>query len=114
MESSNADEILAAYLAERDEAAAGLLLHTLIVDVAAPYIRIVVASNLRGPWQSETSDAAQEVLLHLTSHLRRLREGESEKTAPGEPSIRNFRAYVASAARRAAGFILRRSNPERY
>ena len=114
MDSSNADEILASYLAERDEAAAGLLLHTLIVEVAAPYIRIVVASNLRGPWQSETSDAAQEVLLHLTSHLRRLREGLSEATAPGDPSIRNFRAYVAAAARRAAGFTLRRSNPERY
>jgi len=114
MESSNADEILASYLAETDEHAAERLLHTLIAEVAAPYARMVVASNLRGPVQAETSDAAQEVLLDLTSHLRRMREGRAD-AAPGiEFPIRNFRAYVASAARRAAGVVLRRANPERY
>ncbi len=114
MESPNADEILASYLAEPDESAAGRLLHILIVDIAAPHARMVVAANLRGAHQAETSDAAQEVLLDLTSHLRRMREGQTEAGAGGESSIRNFRAYVASAARRAAGFILRRANPERY
>ena len=114
MDSSNADEILASYLAESDEPAAERLLHSLIVEAASPYVRIVVASNLRGPYQSETNDAVQEVLLDLTSHLRRLRSGQIEPGAGDEPPIRNFRAYVASAARRAAGFVLRRSNPERY
>src|SRR4051812_47638263 len=108
---ANADEILASYLAESDEDAARRLLHTLIVDIAAPYVRIVIAANLRGPRQSETSDATQDVLLDLTSHLRRVRTGQD---ANPDPSIRNFRAYAAAAARRAANLILRRGNPERY
>ena len=147
MESSNADEILAAYLAESSEHEAAKHLHTLIAEIAAPYVRMVVAANLRGPQQAETNDAAQEVLLELTAHLRRLHEAQlghvreaqlghvpdaqsghvpdaqlgrprdAQSAAADrspEPPIRNFRAYVASAARRAAGFVLRRSNPERY
>lgn len=114
MESSNADEILACYLAESDESAAERLLHTLIAEVAAPLVRIVVASNLCGPHREETDDAAQEVLLELTSHLRRLRDGHVEAIGGEEPLIRNFRAYISAAARRAAGFVLRRANPERY
>ncbi len=113
MEAPNADEILASYLAASDEPAARELLHTLIVDLAAPYVRMVVSANLRGPRQSETNDATQEVLLDLTKHLRRLRDEGSASDA-NEPSIRNFRAYAASAARRAANLILRRGNPERY
>ncbi len=113
MDSLNADEILAKYLAETDDTAAELLLHTLIAETAAPFVRMVVSSNLRGPHQAEASDASQEVLLDLTCRLRRLREvqagGQSEDSL-----IRNFQAYVASAARRAAGFVLRRNNPERY
>lgn len=113
MEAPNADEILVSYLAARDEPAARQLLHTLIVDLAAPYVRMVVAANLRGPRQSETNDATQEVLLDLTSHLHRLRDDQGA-SGNVEPSIRNFRAYAASAARRAANLILRRANPERY
>ena len=75
---------------------------------------MVVAANLRGARQSEAPDAAQDVLLDLTSRLRRLRDGHTHPVHGEEPLIRNFRAYIASAARRAAGFILRRSNPERY
>lgn len=114
MESLNADEILASYVAESDDSAAEQILHTLITDVAAPYVRIVASSSLRGPHQSEASDATQEVLLDLTCRLRRLREVNGEAVPGDEPIIRNFRAYMASAARRAAGFILRRTNPERY
>ena len=113
MESFNADEVLAAYLAETDESAAEPILHKLITDVAAPRVRMVVASNLRGPRHSETSDAAQEVLMELTSRLRRLRDGHGVSQGEEIP-IRNFQAYITSAARRAAGFVLRRVNPERY
>ncbi len=114
MQPPNADEVLASYLAEKDETAAERILQTLIVEVASPYVRMVVASNLRGPQQAETNDAAQDVLLDLTSRLRRLREGQTEALRGEESLIRNFRAYMASAARRAAGFVLRRSNPDRY
>jgi hypothetical protein len=114
MDSSNADEILACYLAESDEPAAERLLHTLITEVAAPFVRIVVASNLRGRYQEETDDAVQDVLLQLTSHLRRMHEGHVEANRGEETPIRNFRAYIAAAARRAAGLVLRRTNPERY
>jgi hypothetical protein len=113
MESSNADEILATYLAETNDTAAERILHTLITEVAAPYVRIVTASSLRGPRQSEAADATQDVLLDLTSRLRRLRDS-AQPGAGDEPLIRNLRAYIASASRRAAGFILRRQNPERY
>ncbi len=114
MESSNADDLLAVYLAETNEPAAERILHTLISEIAAPYVLMVVSSNLRGPHQRESADAAQDVLLDLTSRLRRLREGQTEHHTPGDPGIRNLRAYMASAARRAAGFVLRRANPERY
>jgi hypothetical protein len=107
MEASNADDLLAIYLAETNEPAAERVLHTLISEIAAPYVLMVVSANLRGPHQGDSADAAQEVLLDLTSRLRRLRTAD-------EPAIRNLRAYIASAARRAAGFVLRRANPERY
>ncbi|HVW09794.1 MAG TPA: hypothetical protein VHC90_14495, partial [Bryobacteraceae bacterium] len=74
MDFSNADEILASYLAESDRHAAENLLQKLIADVAAPWARIVVSSNLHGPRQAEAADAIQEVLLDLTVFLRRLRE----------------------------------------
>jgi hypothetical protein len=114
MESSNADDLLAVYLAETNESAAERILHTLISEIAAPYVLMVVSSNLRGQHQRESADATQEVLLDLTSRLRRLREGQTEYHTGDEPGIRNLRAYMSSAARRAAGFVLRRANPERY
>jgi hypothetical protein len=114
MESSNADDLLAVYLAETNDPAAEQILHTLIREIAAPYVLMVVSSNLRGAHQRESADATQEVLLDLTSRLRRLREGQTERHAGDEPAIRNLRSYMASAARRAAGFVLRRANPERY
>jgi hypothetical protein len=114
MESSNADDLLAVYLAETSDPVAERILHTLISEIAARYVLMVVSSNLRGPHQGESADAAQEVLLDLTSRLRRLREGQTEHRKTDEPGIRNLRAYMASAARRAAGFVLRRANPERY
>ncbi len=114
MESSNADDLLAVYLAETSEPAAERILHALISEIAAPYVLMVVSSNLRGAHQSESADAAQEVLLDLTSRLCRLREGQTERHTGDEPAIRNLRSYMASAARRAAGFVLRRANPERY
>lgn len=114
MDPLNADDVLALYLAEADELAAERFLHTLIAELAAPHVRMVVASNLRGAHREETGDAAQEVLLDLTGRLRRLREGHLTPGHADEPLIRNFRAYIGSAARRAAGFVLRRGNPERY
>jgi hypothetical protein len=114
MESSNADDLVAIYLAETTEPAAERILHALISEIAAPYVLMVVSSNLRGPHQRESADAAQEVLLDLTSRLRRLREGQTEHHTGDEPGIRHLRAYMASAARRAAGFVLRRANPERH
>jgi hypothetical protein len=114
MESSNADDLLAIYLAETNEPAAERILHTLISEIAAPYVLMVVSANLRGPHQRESADATQEVLLDLTSRLRRLREGQTEHHTGDEPAIRHLRAYMASAARRAAGFVLRRANPEHY
>jgi hypothetical protein len=114
MESANADDLLATYLAESNDPAAERILHILIGEIAAPYVLMVVSSNLRGPQQTNSADASQEVLLDLTSRLRRLREEPARRQTGDEPLIRNFRAYMASAARRAAGYVLRRSNPERY
>jgi len=114
MDPLNADEVLALYLAGIDEPAAERFLHTLIADVAAPYVRVVVGSTLRGAHQAEADDATQEVLLDLTSRLRRLRERQLTPGHTEEPPIHNFRAYIGAAARRAAGFVLRRSNPERH
>ncbi len=110
MDAINPDEILASYLAEPDDRAAEILLRTLLVDFCAPYVRMIVTASLRGPRQAESGDAAQDVLLDLTCRLRQLRE----HTEPGgEPPIRNLRAYIASVARRGAGLVLRRSNPDR-
>lgn len=116
MDPLNADETLARYLAESDEAAAEGMLQQLLAQTAMPWIRIVVGSALRGHRNAEANDAVQDVLLDLTGRLRRLRGGHADSIATrgDEPVILNFRAYVSSAGRRAAGAVLRRSNPERY
>src|ERR1700748_3451880 len=92
MDSQHADEVLASYFAEPEEGAAERILHTLIAEIATPYVRMVVASNLRGPYQTETNDAAQDVLLDLTMQLRDFRENQDAA------AIRNFRAYAGTVA----------------
>ncbi len=42
MDSSNADDLLTVYLAETNEPAAERILHTLISEIAAPYVLTVV------------------------------------------------------------------------
>lgn len=107
MQELTADEVLSAYLAEADDVAADRLLNILIVEHAAPLARKVAAGSFSRGFAEDVNDAVQDVLLDVSRRLVRIRGGE-------ELVIRSFRAYVATAAQRAAGQILRRRNPERF
>jgi hypothetical protein len=97
------DELLSTYLGQTTEAAAEEILHQLLTEHASPVARSVLLSI--SPRDSD--DGTQQVLMDLTTRLRRMRQGEDNP-------IQNFAAYVASTARRAASLIARRSNPSRF
>ena len=100
---TTSDELLSTYLGQTSEVGAEEILRQLLMECAAPLARSVLYSIL----PREAEDGTQQVLLDLTSRLRRMRQGE-------EGEIHNFPAYVATTARRAASLLARRSNPARF
>ena len=100
-------ELLRGYLDTADAVHEEELLSTLLFEHAAPLIRKTVRRRLMTSPEQDREDVAGDVILELTSRLKRLKSG-------GDVPIERFNAYVAVAAHNACDQYLRQRYPQRH
>ena len=110
---SDFDNLLQSFLQERDDGESELLLAKIISDHAGPLIRNIVRYKIivGGRNQSSVQDAedvCSTAILGLLARLQRYRQNNSE------PSIMNFRSYVAAIAYNTCHEHLRDKYPLRH
>jgi len=108
----DAGSLLRSWLTEADPAQSRQLFEDLFCRFIDPWLGQLTASALRRAGQrdsdriEQTEEIQAEVRLQLTAHLTRLRE-------PGQPPVRDLRAYTASMVYNATFLRLRARSPRR-